>query len=44
MRTVKKKRVVIIKMSKNKGRDKSLCGICGQKMMDATNVVEFKVS
>ena len=28
----------------NKGRDKSLCGICGQKMTDGTNASEFNVS
>ena len=29
---------------KEKGRDKSLCGICGQKMTNETNATEFKVS
>ena len=29
---------------KEKGRDKSPCGICGQKMTDGTNATEFKVS
>ena len=38
------KKVAKIKKWKNKGRDKSLCGICGQKMMDGTNAKEFKVS
>ena len=26
------------------GRDKTLCGICGQKMTDGTNATEFKIS
>ena len=30
--------------TKNKGRDKNLCGICGQKMTDGTNATEFNVS
>ena len=31
-------------VKKNKGRDKSLRRICGEKMTDETNATEFKVS
>ena len=39
-----KKRVAILQTWKNKRRDKSLCGICGQKMKDGNHATEFKVS
>ena len=39
-----KRRVAIITTWKNKGRDKSLCDICGQKMTDETNVTTNKSS
>ena len=27
----------------NRGRDKNVCGVCGQNMMDGTNATEFKI-
>ena len=44
MGTAKKERVAIIKTRKNKSWDKSLYGICGQKMTDGKNATEFKIS